>query len=55
MDITLQIYKTSSGQWAGIMLRDGVEIGRIAGCSSRFEVIKTATEQGFYLEFVETV
>lgn len=54
MEITLQIYKSDSGQWAGIMLRGGVEIGRISGCSSFQEVIKEARLQGFD-PVVETV
>lgn len=44
MKLTLQIYETSVGQWAGIVLRDGIEMSRIAGCSSPAEVEQAALE-----------
>lgn len=47
MQITLKIYKTLNGQWAGILLDDNVEVGRISGCSSREEVVQEAREQGY--------
>jgi hypothetical protein len=47
MEITLKIYKTPAGQWAGIFLEDNVEIGRISGCSSSSEVVIQAIDQGY--------
>jgi hypothetical protein len=47
MEITLKIYKTPAGQWAGILLEDNVEIGRISGCSSSAEVVTEAIDQGY--------
>lgn len=48
MEITLKIYKTPAGQWAGI-LHDPAhgEVGRISGCSSSDEVVAEAEEQGY--------
>lgn len=55
MTITLQIYKASSGQWAGILLVDGEEAARIGGCASPGEVEQEAWDQGFDLTAIETV
>jgi len=51
--MTLQIYKAKSGQWAGRILRDGEEIGGIAGCESAQEVEDAANDQGVNIDQVE--
>lgn len=41
----LRIYQASSGQWSGIVIEEGAEVARIAGCASPEEVEATAREQ----------
>lgn len=53
--ITLQIYKAQSGQWSGRIIRDGEEIGRIAGCNSAHQVEDQANDQGLDIDEVEIV
>lgn len=42
---TLQIYRTSSGQWLGVVSEDGHELVRVTGCASPREVTDTARDQ----------
>ena len=49
----LKIHRASSGQWAGIILRDGQEIGAIAGCANPKEVEQTAMDTGYSFDEVE--
>lgn len=53
--ITLEIYKAKSGQYAGRIIRDGEEIGGIAGCRSAIEVENAANDQGLDIDEVEIV
>lgn len=62
MEIKLQIYQAKSGQWAGVFYGlpadgvegVGVELGRVAGCSSPDEVLEAVGEMYEVVE-VETV
>jgi hypothetical protein len=38
----LQVFRTESGQWAGIVYEDGEDVARIAGCCSQDEVVQAA-------------
>jgi hypothetical protein len=49
----LQIYKIPSQQWAGVMIVNGSEVGRIAECQTEREVEDTAREQGFIPDLIE--
>ena len=40
----LKIYQARSGQWSGIFVTDGDEVGRIAGCESASDVEDFACE-----------
>lgn len=40
----LRIYRTESGQWSGIVLKDGAEVTRIDDCKSPGEVVDAAKE-----------
>jgi hypothetical protein len=55
MATTLKIYRAPSGQWSGILLQDGQEIGRIAGCVDAADVESLAYEQGYEFDAIETV
>lgn len=45
IDTLLKVYRAASGQWAGIVIVGGEEVGRVAGCSSPEEVEDAAYEQ----------
>jgi len=51
--ITLQAYLAPNGQWSGIFIERGPELGRVAGCSSLEEVEEAAAEQGYDVQCVE--
>jgi hypothetical protein len=55
MATTLKIYLAPSGQWSGILLQDGDEIGRIAGCPDAAAVESLAYEQGYTIDAIETL
>lgn len=48
----LQVYRTDSGEWAGVMIANGEEIGRIARCASPEEVEVAAAETWCEIEHV---
>jgi len=50
---TLKVYRAESGQWAGIILEDGEETARIAGCASQDEVVQSAYDCMFQLDEIE--
>jgi len=50
---TLRIYRASSGQWSGILVSNGEELGRISGCANPQEVEQAVRDEGFALEHVE--
>lgn len=52
-EVVLQIFKNASGQWGGRILRDGVEDGRVAGCSSAEDVQYQAQEAGIGFDRIE--
>lgn len=52
-ETVLQTWVASSGQWAGRILRAGIEDGRVAGCSSQEDVICQAIEGGIDFDRVE--
>lgn len=54
-EVILQIFKNASGQWGGRILRDGVESGRVAGCSSSEDVECQAIEAGIDVTKVEII
>lgn len=49
----LKIYLAPSGQWAGIVLENGDEIARIAGCESPEDVEAAAVDQWPEIESIE--
>lgn len=49
---TLHIYRAKSGQWAGKLLEDGEEVGRIAGCESAQDVESAALDTGIAFDRV---
>ena len=49
----LRVYVAESGQWAGRVSHDGVEIGGVAGCESAAEVEEAATDAGLEFDDVE--
>jgi hypothetical protein len=51
-ETVLNVYLAPSGQWSGVILEDGDEVARIAGCSSPGEVEEQAYEQ-FPIDRVE--
>lgn len=53
MSTVLRIYRAASGQWSGVILRDGLEVGRIAGCASPDEVEESACAIGIESYSVE--
>lgn len=55
LNITLQIYRAASGQWAGKILVDGAEAAGIAGCDSPGAVELAALELGYDLDTIETI
>lgn len=48
----LQVYRTNTGRWAGVMIADGTEIGRVTGCASPEEVEVAACESWCDIEHV---
>ncbi len=48
----LQVYRIGSAQWAGVMIADGREIGRVTGCASPEEVEVAAGETWWEIEHV---
>lgn len=54
-EVVLQTFKNISGQWGGRVLRDGVEDGRVAGCSSADDVLYQAQEAGIVIDRVEQI
>lgn len=44
-ETVLRIYRAPSGQWSGIILVDGEDVARIAGCASAADVEDQAYEQ----------
>lgn len=44
-EYALQIYRASSGQWAGVVSDAGNELARVAGCTSPREVAEGMREQ----------
>lgn len=53
--VILQIWKATSGQYAGRILRGGIEDGRVAGCASQDDVEYQAVEAGIYFDRVEVL
>ena len=53
MSNTLRIYKAPSGQWAGQLLEDGIELAGVAGCKDEDDVLDAADRAG--LEFASVV
>lgn len=49
----LQVYRTATGRWAGVMIADGKEIGRVAGCASPEEVETAVAETWCEIEHVD--
>ena len=49
----LQVYRMDTGRWAGVMIFDGNEIGRVAGCASPEEVETAAAETWCEIEHVD--
>lgn len=54
-EVVLQIFKNASGQWGGRILRNGVEDGRVAGCSSAEDVHYQAQEAGIVIDRIEEI
>ena len=52
-EVVLQTWIASSGQWAGRIMRGGIEDGRVAGCSSEEDVECQALEGGIDFDRVE--
>lgn len=52
-DITLRIYRTLSGQWAGRLFLGEKELGGIAPCDSPKAVEEAARETGMYPDHIE--
>jgi hypothetical protein len=49
----LKVYRAPSGQWAGVILEDGEDVARIAGCESQDEVVQSAYDCMFDLDEIE--
>lgn len=54
-EIVLRVYRTPSGQWAGVLLAGNEEIGRSADCESPDAVKDAAIESGFIADRIEVV
>lgn len=54
-EVVLQIWKAVSGQYGGRILRDGVEDGRVAGCTSKDDVECQAIAAGIEFDRVEVL
>ena len=52
-ELILRIYRAASGQWAGTLFSDEIEIGGIAGCESAKAVENAARESGIYPDRIE--
>ena len=50
---TLRIYRAPSGQWAGQLLEDGIEVAGVAGCATAEDVECAAQDAG--LEYSEAI
>jgi hypothetical protein len=50
---TLRIYQAPSGQWAGQLIEDDVELAGVAGCDTAEDVECAAQDAG--LEYSEAV
>jgi hypothetical protein len=50
---TLKIYRAVSGQWAGVILEDGEDVARIAGCCSQDEVVQAAYDCMIEIDAIE--
>ncbi len=50
--VRLDAYRAESGQWSGVIRRQGEELGRIAGCKSMAEVEEAAADQGYDVQSV---
>lgn len=49
MDITVKLYQTTDGKWAGILWSsEHGEVGRVVGCNTQDEVVAEAYEQGYH-------
>ena len=53
MTTVLRIYKAPSGQWAGQLLEDGIELAGVAGCEDEDDVLDAADRAG--MEFDQVV
>ena len=53
MTAILKIYQARSGQWAGQLIEDGVELAGVAGCDTAEDVECAAQDAG--LEYTEAV
>lgn len=54
-ELVLHVYRTESGQWAGILMSGEDEIGRCGGCESVESVQDAARESGVIPDRVEIV
>lgn len=54
-EVVLQIWKASSDQYGGRILRDGVEDGRVVGCTSKADLECKAIEAGIEFDRVEVL
>lgn len=52
-EVILQIWKATSGQWAGRILRGDIEGGRVAGCTSKDDVEHQGLEAGIEFDRIE--
>lgn len=49
----LKIYQAPSGQWSGVIIENGEDVARIAGCESPEEVEESALEQWPEIQIIE--
>jgi hypothetical protein len=54
-EVVLQVYRSVSGQFGGLLLRNGVEDGRVEGCATQEEVELQALEAGINPDRVEVL
>jgi hypothetical protein len=54
-DVVLQIWRSETGDFAGRILRDGVEDRRISGCACRDGVEYKVLEAGIEFDRVEVL
>lgn len=55
IEVILQVFKNTSGQFGGRILRAGIEDGRVTGCASQEEVECQAIEAGIEFNRVEVL